>query len=365
MKKIKLKKMCFIFLIILILILIYPSYLTIKLKAKNYSFKTSVKIIKNDLYNFAIKNDYSDTFNKAINSNSFNKENIDNYVKITYVNEKNFIENINSLIRIGYSNEKINLIYKRLKNNEIEKILDKNLINDIDKYIQYDYFVFDNLDRYLNYFKKTSDYSKTIIYVNIGLDKEYYKDSNTINKFSETMISNKYNKLDEKFIPPDLTNISTSCSRNTQSLSKIAATYFEKMCNDAKKDKIFILANSSYRSYKSQQEVYDYYYKLYGSDYVKKYVASPGYSEHQTGLAVDVASKNYSPFKSSPEYKWMLKNAYKYGFILRYPEKKEEITGYNSESWHFRYVGVDVAKYIQENNITFDEYYAIFLYNKN
>ena len=66
-------------------------------------------------------------------------------------------------------------------------------------------------------------------------------------------------------------------------------------------------------------------------------------------------------FEETKEYKWLIKNAYKYGFILRYPKDKEDITGYNYESWHYRYVGVEAAKIIHEENITFDEYYAYYV----
>lgn len=362
MKKINLKKNCIVFLTILLLITIYPSYLIIKITSNNYGFKTSINIIKNELVNFAINNEYSETFENAINSKAFNKNNINKYTKITFSNKKNFIKNINSLIKIGYSVDSINLIYKKLDYEQINYLIDHSFVKEINKYLEIDYFNFDDLDRYINYFNKIKSYDKTVLYVNIGLDKEYYKSPNTTKDFSQTMIVNKYNRLDESFVPPDIVKISSGCSRNAQYLSKIAADEFEKMCADSKKDKIYILANSSYRSYKSQKETYDYYYKLYGEKYVLKYVATPGFSEHQTGLAVDIASKNYSPFKLSQEYKWVIKNAYKYGFILRYPEKKEYITGFNPESWHFRYVGIDAAKYIYEKNITFEEYYAMFNY---
>ena len=364
MKKLRLKRIWIILLLIIILLLSYPTFLIIKVTSNNYNFKTSIKIIKNNLVDFTVNNDYSKTFDEAINSQSFNKKYIEKYIKIDFNDDKDFIKNINTFISKGYTESNINIIYKKLNLNQIEKLKDHNTINDIDKYLNIDFFNYDDLDRYITYFEKNKDYEKTILYVNMGLDKEYYKDPNIVNDFSQTMIANKYNKLNESFVPPEITKISEGCSRGNQELSKIAAEAFEKMCKDAKKDKIYLLANSSYRSFKSQKETYDYYYKLYGKKYVNDYVATPGYSEHQTGLAVDVASKNYSPFKSSPEYKWMLKNSYKYGFILRYPEEKENLTGYNSESWHFRYVGLDVSKYIFEKNITFDEYYAMFLYAK-
>ena len=92
--------------------------------------------------------------------------------------------------------------------------------------------------------------------------------------------------------------------------------------------------------------------------------ARAGHSEHQTGLSLDIFSKTdttTSNFKNSLAYTWLTNNAYKYGFIERYPENKEDITGFSAEAWHWRYVGVDAATYIHENDITFDEYYAYYL----
>ena len=101
----------------------------------------------------------------------------------------------------------------------------------------------------------------------------------------------------------------------------------------------------------------------YGSEYADEIAARPGHSEHQTGLALDIfctTNSNTKTFKDSEAYQWLLNNAYKYGFILRYPEGKENITGFTFESWHYRYVGTEIATYIYENDITFDEYYAYF-----
>ena len=90
------------------------------------------------------------------------------------------------------------------------------------------------------------------------------------------------------------------------------------------------------------------------------YSARPGSSEHQTGLAVDINAAD-DWFNNTKEAKWLANNAYKYGFILRYPKGKEYITGYQYESWHYRYVGEKVAKYIYEHDITYEEYYATFI----
>lgn len=89
-------------------------------------------------------------------------------------------------------------------------------------------------------------------------------------------------------------------------------------------------------------------------------MATPGESEHQTGLAIDVTNPSRCFDKTSVEAQWIDNNAYKYGFILRYPENKEDVTGYNYEPWHIRYVGKDVAKKIYINSKTLEEYLAYY-----
>ena len=89
--------------------------------------------------------------------------------------------------------------------------------------------------------------------------------------------------------------------------------------------------------------------------------ARKGHSEHQTGLAVDVSDifGEYDDFANTKEFEWMMDNAYKYGFILRYPKYKTDITGFKYEPWHYRYIGIDMAKYLYNNNLTLEEYYLI------
>jgi len=120
------------------------------------------------------------------------------------------------------------------------------------------------------------------------------------------------------------------------------------------------------RDYDEQEETYEYYKSTKGEEYANNYAAQPGNSEHQTGLAFDILSPNSNTknFDETEEFKWLQKNAYKYGFIMRYPKDKEDITGYKYEPWHYRYVGIEVAKQIHEEDITFDEYYAFYIENR-
>ena len=174
------------------------------------------------------------------------------------------------------------------------------------------------------------------------------------------ILVNKKNKLNSDFIPNNLVEVKF-CSLDNFYLEEETANSYEQMCLDSINDGLNISIRSAYRSYDEQKELYNTYLKLYGKSYVDKYVACPGHSEHQTGLAIDLESLECDIFGNSKEYLWVKENAYKYGFIIRYQEGKEKITGYGAEEWHIRYVGKKAAEYIYKNNITFEEYYDLFL----
>ena len=172
------------------------------------------------------------------------------------------------------------------------------------------------------------------------------------------VLVNKERKLPNNYIPANLEEINVQYANENKYLVKEAKEAFEQLSEDAKKEGYLIVAASAYRDYEYQKELYDYYVKEKGIDYAGRCSAPPGHSEHQTGLAVDVMGSNldYDEFESSIEFSWMQENAHKYGFILRYPKGKEEITGFKYEPWHYRYVGIQTATYLYTNNLTLEEY---------
>lgn len=140
-------------------------------------------------------------------------------------------------------------------------------------------------------------------------------------------------------------------------------SYVDKLLNDAWKSGTFIIVDSGYRSYEYQEKVLKSLIEKKG-DEAYRLVAIPGSSEHQTGLAMDIAYMKNGIYSddvkdSDKEVEWMKKNSYKYGFILRYPKGKEEITGYDYEPWHYRFVGINLAKILYDQNITMEEYYSL------
>ncbi len=221
-------------------------------------------------------------------------------------------------------------------------------------------------DRYIAYKKKNKNLSdeEIITRVNIGLDNEYYtntKPSTNLNK--NTILVNKYNYLEENYIPNDLEDISLQYARSGMKLVREAKEAYEAMAKNASTSNLKLVATSSYRSYEYQDKLYNNYIKSDGIEAADTYSGRPGFSEHQTGLAVDIynGKETYTNFEKTKEFEWMQKNAYKYGFILRFPKDKENITGYIYESWHYRYVGTKIATYIHENNISYEEYYVKFI----
>lgn len=146
-------------------------------------------------------------------------------------------------------------------------------------------------------------------------------------------------------------------------LKKEAISALNDMMDDFQKETGLCNVNviSGYRSVETQQKLYNQYLKTHGRTYTEKYVQKPGASEHHTGYAVDFSiyysdTGKSEDFKGQREYGWITENAYKYGFILRYPQDKAEITGIAYEPWHFRYVGKKAAKYIDSHSLCLEEY---------
>ena len=233
-------------------------------------------------------------------------------------------------------------------------------------YEKYPFYKKENIDRYIKYQNTNSNLNTKdiIIRVNLNLDQpDYTNISKSKYLNNKNILVNKHIYLPNDYIPTDLVKINPKYTVSDKYLTKEANNSLEKMVNDLKKDNLNLRVISAYRSYSYQENLYNQYVLKDGTFKADTYSARPGYSEHQTGLVIDVDNikTDYEHFHETEEYIWMKNNSYKYGYILRYPKGKENITTYQYESWHYRYVGIETATYIHQNNISFDEYYAIFL----
>ncbi len=286
----------------------------------------------------------------------------------------NYVKLINSnhykLEKLGYDKTQVETILK-LKENYIEDILKKKFNKNIPNFIKQKYFLYKNLDEYLEYYKENRDekLSYIVSLVNVRANHEWYdEDVTTKSDLSKgnLVLVNKFNQLSSDYTPENVVAISNYYSYDGNSITETVYEAYKNMWYAAKKEDLTLIVTSSYRDYETQEYLWNKYADTNSEEYADSVSARAGFSEHQTGLALDIVTYNtiMNDFENSDEFKWLQKNAHKYGFILRYPKDKTDLTGYDYESWHYRYVGVDVATAIHEKNITYDEYYAYYVVGK-
>ena len=199
-----------------------------------------------------------------------------------------------------------------------------------------------------------------------GFDKQQYSldDPSSI-----WVVVNKTRPLSPKTYAPDVVVPSIPLRSGSGSeemhVSAQMAPSLEQLVNGAKQEGVNLMLASGYRSYDLQVSVYGSEVKNYGRAQADRESARPGTSEHQTGLAADLEPTSrkcevQDCFADTPEGKWLAANAYKYGFILRYPQGKEPITGYRYEPWHIRYIGIDLATEMHKQNVqTLEEFFGL------
>ncbi|MBE6127739.1 MAG: D-alanyl-D-alanine carboxypeptidase family protein [Erysipelotrichaceae bacterium] len=179
------------------------------------------------------------------------------------------------------------------------------------------------------------------------------------------VVTNKKHALPAGYEPDDLVRPRVEMLRECY-VRRIASAALEEMFAAARNEGIHLVLGSAYRSETRQRELYDKYCQQYGRQEADTFSSRPGHSEHQTGLAADISDHDAATylseeFENTPEGQWLLQHAHEYGFILRYPKDKEEITGYVYEPWHYRFVGKEAAKALfnEGSRLTMEEYYDI------
>ncbi len=207
---------------------------------------------------------------------------------------------------------------------------------------------------------------KDVDFSEYGFDLEKPKLINDIN--SLFVLANKANYFPEDFVPIGLvapkSRYAGGGDRNK--LRDIAADALDDMVKAAAESSCDIQSVSAYRSIAYQKDLFNYYAQRDGVEKANKYSSKPGYSEHHTGLCVDLSSPSMGfgldqSYGDTPEGKWLEENAAEYGFVIRYPKDKENITGYTYEPWHLRYLGIPLARYLKQNNLCYEEFLALQL----
>ena len=205
-------------------------------------------------------------------------------------------------------------------------------------------------EKSLEYEDMESDY-KELEYLESILNNQYF------------VLINKDNRLDKSYVPSNLKKSEAKFLEYVQdnNLESATSNAAKKMFDAAAQDGISLIGVSGYRSYSLQKRLYETRVRENGEEKTRAYTAEAGASEHQSGLAIDILCNEYQTldedFENTDAFRWLTENCYKYGFILRYLKGKEDITGYNYEPWHFRYIGnEEVAEDIMNRGLTFEEY---------
>lgn len=178
----------------------------------------------------------------------------------------------------------------------------------------------------------------------------------------EYILVNTQSTIDSSFAPPEVVNVSSSgCPQDSRIADALMA--FADGCSEAG---LPVYLSSGYRSYSEQSVNYNNKVNQVGADAAARIVAPPGTSEHQTGLCCDITDIYRNPkdpdvLRYTDTFNWLNEHCAEYGFILRYPEDKQEITGIMYEPWHFRYVGLEAASYIKENDLCLEEFVALYI----
>ncbi|MBE5934573.1 MAG: D-alanyl-D-alanine carboxypeptidase family protein [Lachnospiraceae bacterium] len=193
-----------------------------------------------------------------------------------------------------------------------------------------------------------------------------FKSINKRMKNNQLLIVNKKNILPQTYIPKDLeyVNVTVDVPDEKKFMRKEAAKYLRRMFKSAADVGVELVAISGFRSYERQKEIYEKSLIEQGKEHTEKYIAYPGTSEHQTGLAMDISCREIdyklvTYFERTKEGIWLKNNVQNYGFIIRYPRGYSQVTGYAYEPWHVRYIGVRHAKAMRRARLNTLEGYVL------
>ena len=306
---------------------------------------------------------YSKVLEFVLLNNIYNEDYLNEYESIEYVDSDNFANILTTFLPKGYSGKEINYITK-LSDKNIDKLSKIDYV-DISKYYSISNFDVNKIDRYNNFYKN-NDYAieDVVTYVNIGMDLPVYTDTSEVSDPDSLLVLvNKYHYLPDGYEPDDLGYVPGAYGNNVP-MRKVIVDAFKELQRAALEEiDVEFMPTTAYRGYSFQSTLYNNYVNEDGVEAADTYSARPGYSEHQTGLSIDLRNTALGSNirLTDDNYEWLSNNAYRFGFIIRFPEDKTYITGYQFENWHIRYVGLDVAKTIYEEDLTLEEYIDLYV----
>ena len=306
---------------------------------------------------------YSETLEYVLLNNIYDEKYLDEYADIEYIDNDNFASILTTFLPKGYSGKEINYITK-LSDKNVDKLSNIDYV-DISKYYNISNFDVDKIDRYNTYYENNDyTYDDVVTYVNIGMDLPVYTDTIEVSDPDSLLVLvNKYHYLPDGYEPDDLGYVPGAYGNNVPMRDVIVEPFKELQAAALEEIDVEFMPTTAYRGYSFQSTLYNRYVSEDGVEAADTYSARPGYSEHQTGLSIDLRNTALSSDirLTDDNYEWLSNNAYRFGFIIRFPEDKTYITGYQFENWHIRYVGKDAAKIIYENDLTLEEYIDLYV----
>lgn len=324
-----------------------------KLKELGYSSETIKVIEEKELSNTIITHSYySEYLEQVLNDGTINTSYLSLYAAITTDRTLSDLDFLlyNRLMDKGYEEDQLQNLFNNLTFNELTPLL-----------------VFDYQWDENPYIEDCQKNRETNSETSFSLSDSYYQfyklqreipDANNIN----TLVNSTYS-LTNDYVPSDLTDVSTQYSVTGVQLRSEAQEAFTNFSMAGVQAGHNFYATVGYRSYEVQESAYNSLLSSMSESEADKNGIRAGHSEHQLGLAVNVAAtyETSVSFEQTETYQWMLENCNEYGFIQRYPASKSSITGVEGELDHFRYVGKDLASKITASNLTYDEYYGLYL----
>lgn len=289
------------------------------------------------------------------------------FYSIKFIKDYNYKKTYDyKLLSAGYSEEEVKVIKDKFSNDKIDILLKEKYDKNVVSFIKEKYFIYNNLSKYMEYKKKNKNdtYTHVVSIINTEADVEWLdNEKETDTSKGNLMLVNRLYGLSKDYEPEDIIDVPVSISYSGVKISKSILENIEELIEAGKEAGYTFVLSDGYRSYEAQKKMFESYKNSYGYEEADKNVARPGHSEYQTGISFQIVPYNkvFDKPRESTEYLWLKDNAYKYGFIFRYPEDKKDITLFDSYTWRLRYVGTDAASIIENEKICFEEYYTYFV----
>lgn len=315
-----------------------------------YSREFADYVLEQELFETVRDLGYNETLSNVLMMPEYRAEYYDSYLQIQYHEVNNFLNLTNTFLDKNYTPDDINFFFDRFGVEDLSRLAEREHLDHAQEYFSKDYAKLKDLDRYLAY---SEDIQEAVYAVANNLDLPEYEADETRSDFSIDMLVNKNYAVSEDFEPDNLVDAGDGFQLNQEAFEA-----FKEMQAAAKEEGLILEINSAYRSVAEQKVVMDAQCARYGQAYCESHVAQPGFSEHHTGLAIDIKTPHNGTFAYSKEFVWLKEHAQEYGFIWRYQDSQKKYSRFDEEAWHYRYVGKELAQKVKDSGLSYDEYYV-------